>query len=251
MKNKTSIVLLFSLLMLLHDSVQTNLCKTRGHHHLFNKQILDFPRLGFQHLRWTQSAQKALFEVNHPYDCTRFPILLCSTAVKKFQGTGSRLFYLGRCLAEGLNSGRAVVLTDELPSTLHILNPFLAWSNCTIEDAKINIVGKRVKLYSPMQSSSIAKSVDMPAVGALFPAQFSMRGYWWWKAQEITYALRPTNTTLEALEDRFAKHNQTERSRAVFQIRRTDKTEGCAKVYGVYRFFSSKMVFIVFFPYDR
>ena len=197
---------------------------------------------------WTQAAQEALFRVNHPYDCTRVPILLCSTTVKKFQGTGSRLFYLGRCLAEGLNSGRAVVLTDELSSTLHILNPFLAWSNCTLEDTKINAVGKRVKLYSPMESKSIKKSVDMPAVGALFPAQFSVRGYWWWKAQEISYALRPTNATLEALADRLGRYNQTEISRAVFQIRRTDKTEGCAKVYGVYRIFKDKMLIIAFIP---
>lgn len=193
---------------------------------------LKIPCLGSEILSWTQAAQEALFRANHPYDCTRVPILLCSTRVRKFQGTGSRLFYLGRCLAEGLNSGRAVVLTPELPSTLDILKPFLAWSNCTLEDAKINKIGKRVKFYSPMESNSIAKSFDMPAVGALFPAQFSMRGYWWWKAQEISYALRPTNSTLEALEVRLKGYDQTELSRAVFQIRRTDKTEGCAKAYG-------------------
>ena len=96
-----------------------------------------------------------------------------------------------------------------------------------------------------MESISIAKSADMPAVGALFPAQFSKRGYWWWKAQEITYALRPTKTTLKALEDRLERHNQTELSRAVFQIRRTDKTEGCAKVYGVYTLFAINIWVII------
>ena len=88
----------------------------------------------------------------------------------------------------------------------------------------------------------------MPAVGALYPREFEARGYWWWKAQEISYALRPTNATLEALADRLGRYNQTEISRAVFQIRRTDKTEGCAKVYGVYRIFKDKMLIIAFIP---
>jgi len=83
-----------------------------------------------------------------------------------------------------------------------------------------------------MESSSIAKSTDMPAVGALFPFQFSERGYWWWKAQEITYALRPKDITLEALETKMNRHSHAVTERAVFQIRRTDKTEGCNKVYG-------------------
>ena len=83
-----------------------------------------------------------------------------------------------------------------------------------------------------MESHSITKSTDMPAVGALFPAQFSERGYWWWKAQEITYALRPADMTTKALKKKLNRRGQADLARAVFQIRRTDKTEGCTKVYG-------------------
>ena len=187
---------------------------------------------GTQLSNWTKSAQEALFSINHPLDCTRVPILVCSTAVKKFQGTGSRLFYLGRCLSEALNSGRAVVLSHELPSTMHILEPFLPWGNCTLDDTEHRKRRGRVKYYIPMESHSITKSTDMPAVGALFPAQFSERGYWWWKAQEITYALRPADMTTKALKKKLNRRGQADLARAVFQIRRTDKTEGCTKVYG-------------------
>jgi len=84
-----------------------------------------------------------------------------------------------------------------------------------------------------MESESIAKSSEMPAVGALLPAKFSSKGYWWWKAQEISYALRPTTLTIKALEERLMRHNRTGKPTAVFQIRRTDKTEGCSKIYGI------------------
>ena len=69
----------------------------------------------------TRHAQLALFTLNHPIDCTRSPLLVCSTLVRKFQGTGSRLFFLGRCLAEGLNSARTVILSRDLESTLDML----------------------------------------------------------------------------------------------------------------------------------
>ena len=84
--------------------------------------------------KWAEIASSALYEVNFPYDCTRVPILLCSTKVNKFQGTGSRLFYLSRCLAEGLNTERAIVLSAELESTIEILSPFRAWGNCTLNE---------------------------------------------------------------------------------------------------------------------
>lgn len=80
-----------------------------------------------------------------------------------------------------------------------------------------------------MDSDSLIKPKDMPAVGALYPKQFAERGYWWWKAQEISYALRPKLQTLQILENRFAEKL---RNMAVFQIRRTDKTQGCSTVYG-------------------
>ena len=80
-----------------------------------------------------------------------------------------------------------------------------------------------------MDSDSLIKPKDMPAVGALYSKQFAERGYWWWKAQEISYAFRPKLQTLQILENRFGERL---RNMAVFQIRRTDKAQGCSAVYG-------------------
>ena len=80
-----------------------------------------------------------------------------------------------------------------------------------------------------MDSESLKKRNEMPAVGALYPRHFAERGYWWWKAQEIAYALRPSKQTLEVLENKFGEKL---RNSAVFQVRRTDKTQGCSMVYG-------------------
>ena len=171
-----------------------------------------------------------MYELNHPLDCASTPTLLCSTRVNKFQGTGSRLFFLGRCLAEGLNSNRVVVLSNELSSTHDILSPFKPWSNCTVKDLKLNAKRSMIKHYYPMDSDSLVKTKDMPAVGALYPKRFESRGYWWWKAQEITYALRPTSETFEFLKKNFKDIPLGDT--AVFQIRRTDKTQGCAIIYG-------------------
>ncbi|CAL6334065.1 unnamed protein product [Bathycoccus prasinos] len=139
-----------------------------------------------------------------------------------------------RSNAEGLNSERVVVLSKELPSTHDILSPFKTWSNCSLENTKVNTKGSRIKLYHPMDSESLVKSKDMPAVGALYPKRFAERGYWWWKAQEISYALRPKLQTLKTLENMFGEKLG---SMAVFQVRRTDKTHGCATVYGMYHTF--------------
>lgn len=170
------------------------------------------------------------------------PILLCSTQVNKFQGTGSRLFFLGRCLTEGLNSGRVVVLSNELLSTHDMLSPFESWSNCTLKDAQLNPSRSRIKFYYPMDSISLIKSVEMPAVGALYPREFEVRGYWWWKAQEITYALRPKIETREAMKNKFGR---TLKDMIVFQVRRTDKTLGCASVYGK-SYFSCSLVLTIY-----
>ena len=175
-----------------------------------------------------------MFTLNHPSDCTKVPILLCSTRVNKFQGTGSRLFFLGRCLAEGLNSARTLVLTNDLPSTLDMLKPFEPWSNCTLHDTLINRGKNRIRLYYPMDSKSLVKSPDIPSVGALYPKQFAKNGYWWWKAQEISYALRPTVETTEAFWSNIYRSGINSSKTAVFQVRRTDKTEGCLKTYGNY-----------------
>ena len=174
-------------------------------------------------------------------------LLLCSTRVNKFQGTGSRLFFLGRCLAEGLNTKRAVVLTDDLPSTLDILQPFKPWGNCTLADSKTNNDKRgRVREYFPMDSESLVKSPDMPAVGALFPKMFRERGYWWWKSQEISYALRPTIKTFSKFKESFFDKD-TAANPAVFQLRRTDKTKGCNSVYGEQCFSSKFSDFNLFF----
>lgn len=85
-----------------------------------------------------------------------------------------------------------------------------------------------------MDSESLVKSKSMPAVGALYPKRFAERGYWWWKAQEIAYALRPKLQTLKILENKFGEKLG---STVVFQVRRTDKTQGCTTVYGMYHQF--------------
>ena len=184
---------------------------------------------GEKYASWTEQAQKLLYAQNHPLDCLNVPILLCSTQVKKFQGTGSRLFFLGRCLTEGLNSKRVVVLSNELLSTHDMLSPFESWSNCTLEDVHSNTSRSRIKFYYPMESASLKKSVEMPAVGALYTREFEVRGYWWWKAQEITYALRSKIKTREAMKNKFGRSFE---DMIVFQVRRTDKTLGCSSVYG-------------------
>lgn len=180
----------------------------------------------------TKEAQAKLYEQNHPRDCRTAPLLLCSTAVNKFQGMGSRLFFLGRCLAEGLNSGRVVVLSRELRSTFDMLSPFRQWSNCTVEDTVWNNKNGRIRNYYPMNSNDLRKTNEMPAVGALYPKEFKERGYWWWKAQEITYALRPTVETSNSFKEKQIENGWYEEVVTVFQIRRTDKTDGCQKTYG-------------------
>ncbi|CAL6333957.1 fucosyltransferase [Bathycoccus prasinos] len=142
---------------------------------------------------------------------------------------GSRLFFLGRCLTEALNSQRVVVLSNELLSTHDMLSPFKSWSNCSLKDVQSKEKKSRIRYYYPMDSISLKKTNDMPAVGALYPRAFASRGYWWWKSQEITYALRPKSPTLETLKDNFGKSIE---DMIVFQVRRTDKTQGCSSIYG-------------------
>jgi len=110
-----------------------------------------------------------------------------------------------------------------------MLSPFESWSNCTLEDVHSNTSRSRIKFYYPMESASLKKSVEMPAVGALYPREFEVRGYWWWKAQEITYALRSKIKTREAMKNKFGRSFE---DMIVFQVRRTDKTLGCSAVYG-------------------
>ena len=110
-----------------------------------------------------------------------------------------------------------------------MLSPFQPWSNCSLKDAQVRRKSSRIKHYYPMDSVSLTKSSDMPAVGALYPKVFASRGYWWWKAQEVTYALRPTFVTQEALKNKFGRQLE---EMIVFQVRRTDKTQGCTSFYG-------------------
>ena len=211
-------------------------CKLQGNLECISLSFAPRPNTNIdrEFAEMSRKAQNALYELNHPLDCTRSMLLLCSTRVNKFQGTGSRLFFLGRCLAEGLNTARAVVLTNDLPSTLDILQPFKEWGNCSLADSKINNYKReRVRVYFPMDSESLVKSPDMPAVGALFPKMFHEKGYWWWKSQEISYALRPTDKTLSTFKASLLYEAADSRP-AVFQVRRTDKTNGCTAVYGKY-----------------
>ena len=122
-----------------------------------------------------------------------------------------------------------MVLTNELLSTHDMLNPFEPWGNCSIHDVQFRSKGPLIRNYYPMDSDSLRKSENMPAVGALYPKIFAERGYWWWKAQEISYALRPTYDTLKSVQ---RKYKDSLYNMAVFQLRRTDKVHGCATVYG-------------------
>ena len=220
---------------------KTSSCASERNFSLFPTLSFSFKCYpGDKYEKWTEQAQQFLHVQNHPYDCRNVPILLCSTQVKKFQGTGSRLFFLGRCLTEGLNSQRVVVLSNELLSTHDMLSPFEAWSNCSIDDVPLNKKRSRIKYYYPMDSESLTKSNDMPAVGALYPSIFADRGYWWWKSQEITYALRPRLSTREALVNKFGENLM---DRVVFQVRRTDKTQGCAAFYGKFFYFQKRQEF--------
>ena len=115
-------------------------------------------------------------------------------------------------------------------STHEILRPFKPWGNCSIQDIKLNKKISRTKRYFPMDAPSLAKSSEMPSVGALYPRRYSERGYWWWKAQEIRYALRPLPETLQAFHSKFENKLS---NMIAFQIRRTDKTQGCAEIYGM------------------
>lgn len=116
-------------------------------------------------------------------------------------------------------------------STHEMLRPFKPWGNCSIQDIKLNMKISRTKRYFPMDAPSLTKSSEMPAVGALYPRRYSERGYWWWKAQEITYALRPMRETLQAFHSKFENKLG---NMIAFQIRRTDKTKGCAEIYGMF-----------------
>ena len=147
------------------------------------------------------------------------------------------MFFLGRCLTEGLNTGRTVVLTQELRSTIDMLSPFEAWSNCTEKDAIRNDLKGGVRRYYPMDSDDLRKTSEMPGVGALYPREFEEYGYWWWKAQEITYALRPKRSTLDDLMKLQIQYDWNKSNITVLQIRRTDKTHGCKQTYGNYFFF--------------
>ena len=224
------ITFLYSLAMVSTMIYASNFCDDRSELFLFFISLFDhFFKAARRFLSWTNQVQQDLYSQNHPLDCRNAPILLCSTRVNKFQGMGSRLFFLGRCLAEGLNSGRVVVLSNDLPSTLHMLAPFRKWSNCTAQHLMDGVKKIHIRTYYPMDSDSLVKSKDMPAVGALYPRKYAERGYWWWKAQEISYALRPLSDTLKAYEGKYGKETN---DFAVFQVRRTDKTEGCDRIYG-------------------
>lgn len=239
--NPPNAVLLLYVSISFHSSFNSLIAQSEEQHYC-NSKSESFSRFsaslnliitGKSHVIATQNAQEVLYESNHPLDCNISPILLCSTQVNKFQGTGSRLFFLGRCLTEGINSGRTVILSNALSSTLDMLQPFEPWSNCSLSHAQKNTGKGRVRMYYPMDSESLVKSPDMPAVGALFPKIFHDRGYWWWKAQEISYALRPTIGTMNAFVTK-TRLNSIPPIYAAFQIRRTDKTGGCDKIYGTY-----------------
>lgn len=47
----------------------------------------------------TEEVQAALFALNHPSNCAAAPLLECDSGQGLDQGTGSRLFFLTRCVS--------------------------------------------------------------------------------------------------------------------------------------------------------
>ncbi|CAL6335090.1 unnamed protein product [Bathycoccus prasinos] len=115
-----------------------------------------------------------------------------------------------------------------------MLSPFEEWSNCTEKDARNNLMKGGVRSYYPMDSDDLRKTSEMPGAGALYPKMFEVHGYWWWKAQEITYALRPKRSTLDVLMKLQIQRDWNMSNITVFQVRRTDKTDGCRKTYELF-----------------
>ncbi|KAK3256108.1 hypothetical protein CYMTET_34739 [Cymbomonas tetramitiformis] len=108
-----------------------------------------------------------------------------------------------------------------------MLSPFAEWSNCTMVDVK-NAKKKGAKdavvTYLPKTKPGEDMAIVEGIKGGLVPKQYAKRGYFWWKAQEITYALRPTEETLQALAQHKAGLGwKPGMSVHGVQVRRTDK----------------------------
>jgi len=178
----------------------------------------------------TEEVQARLFTLQHPQDCSRAKLLECDSSKGMDQGTGSRLFFLTRCLAKCMESGRTCVLNPSMQGTELMLSPFLPWSNCTMQDVQeAKKTSGRVVVYEPKSLPDIA--VVDGVKGALFPKQYAKRGYFWWKAQEMMYALRPTEDTKAALKEHKNRIGWSQDGTPVhgMQVRRTDKVEGKLK----------------------
>lgn len=175
----------------------------------------------------TEEVQNRLFKLQHPQDCSKVKFLECDSKGGSLEGTGSRLFFLTRCFVKGLEQNRVTVLNKGQKGTQEMLSPFAEWSNCTMADVK-NAKKKGPKdavvTYLPKTKPGDDMAIVEGIKGGLVPKQYAKRGYFWWKAQEITYALRPTDETLRAL----AQHKvglgwKPGMSVHGVQVRRTDK----------------------------
>jgi len=180
-------------------------------------------------LTLTEEVQAELYTLNHPRDCGAALLLECDSSKGLDQGTGSRLFYLTRCLAKALEAGRTCVLNPNMAGTELMLSPFEPWSNCTMADVARGKTEGRVVTYEPKSMPDYGV-VDAVKAG-LVPKQYAEHGYFWWKAQEIAYALRPTADTKRALADHKKAIGWPADGTPVhgMQVRRTDKVEGKLK----------------------
>jgi len=99
---------------------------------------------------------------------------------------------------------RVCVLNTNQAGTAEMLSPFEPWSSCTMEHVRKakKEGGARYVLYEPKSLPDMA--VVDAIKGGLVPKQYASRGYFWWKAQEMTYALRPTSETKIALKEHKA-----------------------------------------------
>mmetsp|Transcript_21590 Transcript_21590/g.47393 ORF Transcript_21590/g.47393 Transcript_21590/m.47393 type:complete len:593 (-) Transcript_21590:346-2124(-) len=179
----------------------------------------------------TLDVQADIYKLQHPQDCSAVPLLECDSSKGMDQGTGSRLFFLTRCLAKCVELRRTCVLNPNMPGTTQMLSPFEPWSNCTMADVqKARNAGRgRHMVYEPKSMPDMA--VIEGIKGGLVPKQYAKRGYFWWKAQEMLYALRPTPSTVRALQEHKRAIGWPADGTRVhgMQVRRTDKVEGKLK----------------------
>ncbi|XRB21961.1 glycosyltransferase family 23 protein [Pseudoscourfieldia marina] len=178
-------------------------------------------------VRQSEDVQTAIFARQNPSNCATQKFLICDSKGGGDQGTGSRYYFLSRCIGKAFGLNRVAVLDPKQSGTHLMTSPFLPWTNCTLGDAK--------KSKQPITFHSISTQPSKDGVkGAIIPPQYEHKGYFWWKAQEIAYVLRPTPATAKELKEKMRKlgwtngNSDSDRVHGM-QVRRTDKVAGKLK----------------------